>query len=235
MYSCCIMCLVWKIVGLIECWHTCCWSVLLRLYLVFLLMRICANWIENELKWLNCLHAWKQMVNYDGDEIELRWWSSKFMMKCEVMNDGRRPIVLFIFAYQIWMKIDEIEMSVTPNGRGLPQLKLICGGDSRNWNWYEAGTPARKRKEWAGTPAREKEKNGGDSRKRKRNVYGGDSRKRKRNVYGGDSREWMMIWWGLPQKKGWASSNVRGCEFDKQTWRGENWPPKINYTYKWIV
>ena len=99
------------------------------------------------------------------------------------------------------------------------------------WNWNEcnpkwAGTPAiendmrrglpqEKEKKRAGTPAREKEKNGGDSGKRKKE---------------------MMIWRGLPQeKKGWASSNVRGCEFDKQTWRGENWPPKINYTYKWIV
>ena len=51
-------------------------------------------------------------------------------------------------------------------------------------------------------------------------IWGGDSRKKKkRNVYGGDSRNWMMIWWGLPQEKGWDSSNVRGCEFDKQTWK----------------
>ena len=64
-------------------------------------------------------------------------------MKCEVMNDGRRPIVLFILAYQIWMKLMKLKEVQPHNGRGLPQLKF---------------------------------KNGGDSRKRKRNVYGGDSR-----------------------------------------------------------
>ena len=96
------------------------WSVLLRLYLVFLLMRICAIWIENELKWLNCLHTWKQIVKYDWDESELRWWSHDVMMKCGNMNIGERSIILFIFAYQILMNLN---MKATPKGRGLPQKK----------------------------------------------------------------------------------------------------------------
>ena len=169
-------------------------------------------------EWLNCLHAWEQIVKYDWDESELRWWSNDVMMKCGNMNVGERSIILFIFAYQI---LTNLKMKATPKGQGLPHVKKIWGGDSRKKKKRMGGDSRKKNKKngrglpqekkkciWRGL-SQEKEKNDGDSRKRKRNVYSGDSRK------------WMMIWWGLPHEKGWDSSNVRGYEFDKQTWRGE--------------
>ena len=95
------------------------------------------------------------------------------MMKCKIMNIGERPIILFIFAYQIFYELENEsnpKRAETPAcekdmRRGLPQVKKKMGGDSR-----------KKKKRMAGTPARKKKENGGDSRKRKRNVYGGDSR-----------------------------------------------------------
>ena len=67
-------------------------------------------------------------------------------MKCEIMNNGEKPAVLFIFAYQIWMKLMKLKRVQPPHGRGIPQLK-------RN---DMAGTPARKRKEWRGLPQEKK-------------------------------------------------------------------------------
>ena len=198
------MYLLWWNVWLIECWDICCWWRYVLLWLnvdmCYWDCALCSCWwgdvllqLRKELEWLNCLHAWKQIVKNDCDEIELRWWSNEVVMKYENMNNGERPIVLFIFAYQILMKLKwgqpqkgedsrirkryeaGTPASEKENGRGLPQLKRD----------YEAGTPARKRKEWRGLP-QEKEKNGGDS------------------------RNWMMIWWGLPQEKGWDSSKCTG-------------------------
>ena len=142
---------------------------------------LCSCWwgdvlleLRNELERLNCLHALKQIVKYDCDEIELRWWSNDVMMKCENMNIGERSIVLFIFAYQIWMKLKwgqpqkgedsrirkryeaGTPASEKENGRGLPQLKRD----------YEAGDPQEKEMYMAGTPANEW-------------WYGGDSHKKR--------------------------------------------------------
>ena len=131
---------------------------------------------RNELKWLNCLHTWEQIVNYDGDEIELRWWSSKVVMKCEVMNNGERPAVRFIFAYQIWMKLMKLKWVQ-------PQM----GGDSRNWNWYVAGTPAIEIDMRRGLP-QEKEKNG-------RRL----PQEKEKNGRGLPQKKKKCIWRGLPQ------------------------------------
>ena len=67
-------------------------------------------------------------------------------MKCENMNNGERPTVLFIFAYQILVEIDEIEMRATPKGRGLPQEKEKNG----------QGLPQEKEKNGRGLPQEKK-------------------------------------------------------------------------------
>ena len=107
-------------------------------------------------------------------------------MQCESMTIDERPIVLFIFAYQILMNM---EMKATPragtlacektkdeagtpasekeNGRGLPQLKMKRvgtlakekekGRDSgKRKKENVAGTPAKEKKYVAGTPAIER-------------------------------------------------------------------------------
>ena len=74
LYSCCVMCLWWWNVWLIECWDTCCWDVLLRLCLVFLLRRICAIWIE---KWIEVV----ELSPCLGANCELwLWWDWIEMM-----------------------------------------------------------------------------------------------------------------------------------------------------------
>ena len=128
-------------------------------------------------------------------------------MNCENMDNGERPTVLFIFTYQIWMKLMKLKWVQ-------PQM----GGDSRNWNWYVAGTLAREKENMAGTLAKEKEK-GRDSGKRKENVAGTPA-KEKKYVAGTSTVDW---WYGgdSHKKRAGTPANVRGCEFDKQTWRGE--------------
>ena len=96
------------------------------------------------------------------------------MRKCENMKICGRPIIFFIFAYQILMTL---KMKATPKGWGLPHVKR-----------YEAGTLARKRKEWAGTPAREKEMYMAGTPARKRKEWRGLSQKKKK-----------CAWRGLPQ------------------------------------
>ena len=160
---------------------------------------LCSCWWGDVL--LELRKGWKQIVKNDCDEIELRWWSNDVMMNCENMNIGERPIILFIFAYQIW-RIWKWKQ---------PQK----GGDFRMWKRYEAGTPASEKKEngrglpqlkkiWGGDSRKKKKRMGEDSQKRKRKEWRGlpQEKKKGRNVYGRDSRSWMMIWWGLPQEKG---------------------------------
>ena len=82
---------------------------------------------------------------------------------------------------------------------------------------------------------------GRDSGKRKENEAGIPAREKEK---GWDSSKDM--WRGFPQlnddmvgiptrERAGIPAKLQGCQFDKQTWRGENWHPKINYTYKWIV
>ena len=71
------------------------------------------------------------------------------------------------------------------------------------------GTPTREKENVAGTPAKEKEYVAGTPAIEW--WYGGDSHKKRA---------------GIP-------ANVRGWEFDKQTWkRGKNWYYTVNYTGK---
>ena len=212
---------------------------------------LCSCWWEyvllelrDELKWLNCLHAWKQIVKNDCDKIEL-WWNVTIwiMVKDQLFSSS-----LLIKFWWNWNegnpKIAGTPACEKDMRRGLPQVKKRMGGDSQNWKRYEAGTPASekengrglpqmKRDYEAGTPARKRIAYGRDSRKKKKCIWRGlpqekekngeDSRKRKRNVYGGDSRNWLMIWYGgdSHKKRAGTPANVRGCEFDKQTWRWE--------------
>ena len=93
------------------------------------------------------------------------------MMKYGNMNIGERSIILFIFAYQILMKLMNLRMKATPGK----------GGDSRKKK-KRAGTPAKEKKIWlglqqkkkkrVGTPAREKENVAGTPAKEKKNVVG---------------------------------------------------------------
>ena len=89
-------------------------------------------------------------------------------MKCENMNNGERPIVLFIFAYQIFMNLMNLKMKATPKGRGLPHVKNCEAGTSasekengrglpQEKEKNGRGLPQEKKKRMAGTPAKEKE------------------------------------------------------------------------------
>ena len=60
-------------------------------------------------------------------------------MNCENMDNGERPTVLFIFAYQILMKLMNLRMKATPGK----------GGDSRKKK-KRAGTLAKEKKIWLG-------------------------------------------------------------------------------------
>ena len=122
-------------------------------------------------------------------------------MNCENMDNGERPTVLFIFAYQILMKLMNLRMEATPEK----------GGDSRKKK-KRAGTLAKEKKIWlglqqkkkkrAGTPAREKENVAGTLAKEKENVVGTPAKE----------KEYMAETPAKEKEKGWDSSKFTGLQ-----------------------
>ena len=190
MCPCHAMCLLWWNVWLIECWDICCWYVRLRVCFAFLLMRICAIWIE---EWIGVVELSPCMEA--NCEIWL-WWNWVEIMIKWCYDE--------MWKYEYWWKVnyslhlclsnfDEFENESNPKRagtpacesdmrRGLPQVKKKMGGDSRNWKEImRRGLP------------QEKEKNGGDSRKKKKRMAGTPAREKEMYMAGTPAIEW---WYG---------------------------------------
>ena len=174
------------------------------------------NWGMNWSGWIVSMHGsklWKMIVmrlSWDDDQMKL-WWNVKIWIKVKDQLFSSSLLIKF------WWNWNE----GNPKRAGTPACEKV----------YEAGTPASGKENGQGLLQLRKIMRQGLPQEKEKN--GRDSRKRKRNVYDGDSHKWMMIWWGLPQEKGWDSSNVRGCEFDKQIWRGEKLASH-NQRYIWM-
>ena len=103
------------------------------------------------------------------------------------------------------------------NRRGLLQVKKKVGGDPRNWKRLWGGDSRKKKKRMGGDSHKKKKRMAGTPAREKVNMAGALARERE-NMGGTPAIEW---WYGgdSHKKRAGIPANVRGCEFDKQTWK----------------
>ena len=172
--------------------------------------------------------VWNMIVmrlSWDDDQMML-WWNVKIWILVKGQLSSSSLLIKF---WWIWNESNPKKGGDSRMWkimrRGLPQVKKRMGGDSRNWKEImRRGLPQEKEMYMAGTPARKRNVCGGDSRKkRKRKEWAGTPAREKEIYMAGTP---AIEWWygGDSHKKRAGTPAMNGvANLISKHERGENW------------